>query len=506
MKKEILLFLFVVLTGLLSAIDPWGNPEILPGSMVISAQIQVQNLPVEAGDVLAAFTVSNGQLVLRGKSIISTIDSVSCCMIQVFSQTANEFLFFRFWDESEQKVIISPVTLNSQVNTEIGSWPDNLFQIPFGAPPSEDNALLAFVFVNNTVIDNFDPDNMNQTIPLPVNTTTVPTLWVIPQNYYAQFNIVIPSNLNGEFLVNVTSADLSVVNTYHLDLFTKTLVLNLPVNITVSEDIPLTVDLSPYISSNFYNSEDMYVSVQGGAHITTLSNGYSIHIIPDPNWNGTTSLIVSLHPLDDPAVITDQTSVVVNSVNDPPVFEIPNTMTMNENQPQTLNMALWVYDLDNTVLFLTAQSSEHITVTTANMNATFTPAHDWFGVENISLTVTDAMGASVTQEVEVTVFHVISGNDPYQIANYSLGNYPNPFNPSTTISYSLKKQGEVSLKVFNMKGQLVSILVQEYRNAGNYEIIWNGKDDRNMSLGSGVYFIVLQTSECRKVEKAILIK
>ena len=80
-------------------------------------------------------------------------------------------------------------------------------------------------------------------------------------------------------------------------------------------------------------------------------------------------------------------------------------------------------------------------------------------------------------------------------------NYPNPFNPSTIIKYSLKNPGKVSLKVFNLLGQEVATLVNEFKNTGNYEFNFNARN-----LASGVYVYQLQSGAFVDVKKMVLIK
>ena len=67
------------------------------------------------------------------------------------------------------------------------------------------------------------------------------------------------------------------------------------------------------------------------------------------------------------------------------------------------------------------------------------------------------------------------------------GNYPNPFNPETTISYELKDAGNVRLDVYNAKGQLVRSLVNTNQAAGRYKVVFNGRDDMGNPLASGLY-------------------
>lgn len=70
-------------------------------------------------------------------------------------------------------------------------------------------------------------------------------------------------------------------------------------------------------------------------------------------------------------------------------------------------------------------------------------------------------------------------------------NYPNPFNPSTTISYSIPEAGIVTLRIFNITGQLITELENNFKNAGQYQINWNGKNDRGEVMSSGIYLGLL---------------
>ncbi|MHB8158844.1 MAG: T9SS type A sorting domain-containing protein [Desulfocucumaceae bacterium] len=79
------------------------------------------------------------------------------------------------------------------------------------------------------------------------------------------------------------------------------------------------------------------------------------------------------------------------------------------------------------------------------------------------------------------------------MANCKLNqNYPNPFKQSTMINYQLPKTGMVSLKVYNITGQLVRTLVNTRMTAGSYSYNWDGKDDRKKAIGNGIYFYQLQ--------------
>jgi len=85
---------------------------------------------------------------------------------------------------------------------------------------------------------------------------------------------------------------------------------------------------------------------------------------------------------------------------------------------------------------------------------------------------------------------------------YSLSqNYPNPFNPTTKINFSVTQKSFVTLKVYNILGKEVAILVNEEKPAGNYKVIFNGS-----GLASGVYFYKMQTENYTNTKKFILMK
>jgi len=91
--------------------------------------------------------------------------------------------------------------------------------------------------------------------------------------------------------------------------------------------------------------------------------------------------------------------------------------------------------------------------------------------------------------------------------NYSLiGAYPNPFNPQTTIVYGLPKSEKISLRIYNLRGELVKELVSGFKHAGNYSAVWNGKDFTNTNVNSGIYFIHLQAGHYFAVKKVTLLR
>ena len=119
--------------------------------------------------------------------------------------------------------------------------------------------------------------------------------------------------------------------------------------------------------------------------------------------------------------------------------------------------------------------------------------------------------------IVVTSGNIISGGDftldpivsteDIIITNTKLGNnYPNPFNPITNIAYSIKEIGNVTLEVYNLKGQLVKTLVNEVIESGNHIATWNGTDNSNKPVSSGVYLYKMKSGNYISTKKMILMK
>ncbi len=87
-----------------------------------------------------------------------------------------------------------------------------------------------------------------------------------------------------------------------------------------------------------------------------------------------------------------------------------------------------------------------------------------------------------------------------------ISNYPNPFNPQTTIVYDVTKNGKVKLTVYNIKGQEVRKLVDEAKEPGRYPVVWDGRDSQGTQVASGIYFCRLSVVGKDKVHKMLMLK
>ena len=85
-------------------------------------------------------------------------------------------------------------------------------------------------------------------------------------------------------------------------------------------------------------------------------------------------------------------------------------------------------------------------------------------------------------------------------------NYPNPFNPTTTIQYQLPKDGRVALIIYNMMGQEVRRLVDEEKRAGYHKVVWDGKSEAGIHVGTGIYLIQIRAGSFSQTRKLLLVQ
>jgi hypothetical protein len=113
--------------------------------------------------------------------------------------------------------------------------------------------------------------------------------------------------------------------------------------------------------------------------------------------------------------------------------------------------------------------------------------------DTIDFMITDANGLMMTK----SFIFSYTGPKEFKLEQ----NFPNPFNPSTTISFSLPQSQNVELKVFDMLGNEVALLLDEYKSAGEHKIEFNGSE-----LSTGIYFYQMKAGDFIKTKKLVLLK
>jgi len=115
-------------------------------------------------------------------------------------------------------------------------------------------------------------------------------------------------------------------------------------------------------------------------------------------------------------------------------------------------------------------------------------------------------GVSSKSESVLVEFTPSNDTDIPPVETILYSNYPNPFNPNTSIRFDLSQNGPVSLSVYNTKGQLVKTLLNEFKNAGSYTLVWDGTNNEGLQESSGIYFYKLHYQKKQMNKKMIMIK
>jgi hypothetical protein len=145
----------------------------------------------------------------------------------------------------------------------------------------------------------------------------------------------------------------------------------------------------------------------------------------------------------------------------------------------------------------------------------------FYGSEKFNGTITlgfKAKGQIAEMNVEMVNAEVAINGEIGSVSNstitlkaiptvYALSqNFPNPFNPTTTIEYSIPKAGNTTLAIYNIAGQKVRTLVNESQAASFYKVVWDGRNDNGESVATGMYFYKLVSGNYSKIVKMTLMK
>ena len=131
----------------------------------------------------------------------------------------------------------------------------------------------------------------------------------------------------------------------------------------------------------------------------------------------------------------------------------------------------------------------------------------WAGVEYYQAS-NDDHGSVYVDSVTMNVETLSTGDENNLPKQFILhDNYPNPFNPTTNIAFSIPEASDVKIYIYNILGQTVAVIDKGHLNAGNYDIRWSGMDQLGKTLSSGIYFYEMQAGDqFKQIKKMTLVK
>jgi hypothetical protein len=128
------------------------------------------------------------------------------------------------------------------------------------------------------------------------------------------------------------------------------------------------------------------------------------------------------------------------------------------------------------------------------------------GTYHATITIQSNVNEPVEIPIQLTVLPTSSEITEIPMKTALQANFPNPFNPVTTISYSLSETEPIKINIYNSKGQIVRALVHEMKPAGFHQVEWNGLDEQNHPVASGIYLYQLKTKNINQIKKMIMLK
>ncbi|MBT3754711.1 MAG: T9SS type A sorting domain-containing protein [Candidatus Cloacimonetes bacterium] len=255
----------------------------------------------------------------------------------------------------------------------------------------------------------------------------------------------------------------------------------------------------PIDTSQYY---EVALNTVGGQTYTysTTAEG----IMPEVLYNPVT---IPEDDTDDYKLVIDFTvpeQVITGSII---MDDIDDTQFYNKIDDGIINffMADWIGYLYFTDGQIFDTFNEYIGISEGEIEFDIPANEMWYAMFNIGDNLNNPqnlIGSAKLYEYNVNSIYNNEIPNSTQLHN----NYPNPFNPTTTINYSLNYNSNVTLEVFNIKGQKIKTLENEDKIAGNHSLIWNGKDSDDESVASGVYFYKLVSEEHSFVKKMVLMK
>ena len=137
--------------------------------------------------------------------------------------------------------------------------------------------------------------------------------------------------------------------------------------------------------------------------------------------------------------------------------------------------------------------------------------YDWDNDIDLNNLPTDWSAQITNDFTNLVLKFIYDGTSEEEIVIINSGNvlhpnYPNPFNPSTTISFETVKDGNVQIDIYNVRGQRINTLLNDNLKSGLHIIEWNGKDDNGSNVASGIYFYRLRTEEETIVRRMVMMK
>ena len=482
--KALLILMLALICSTLLAIAPWDEPEILTGSMTVMAEVTIDGLPASANDVLAAFVTVNGEEELRGKQDISVIEDTAGCLILIYTDTDDEEITFKVWDDDAQEVVPAYPSIFSEVNGMIGSWPDELFLIYAGnnlqtvADPVFDPPAGTYHMEQDIMINCSTPGaqiyyTLNGSDPTEASILYTKPIHLPPQTHTT---IKARAYLSGWLPSPISTAIYEIIGVVEAPYFTpaagtyateQNIVLN---SFTPGSQILTTSDGSEPTEASTLNTNPIHLPLNSTT--TIKAKGFKTGWLPSPTASAEYIITGTLPaPTFDPPAGSYKEMVEISlnsSISDAAIHYTINGSIPNSSSP--LYSAPITNTQDTTIKAIAAKDG-------------------WIS-STIATATYQILPVAIPDDTQSPAFTGIHGV------------YPNPFRDAVSIQIGIKEPAnQYLLNIYNLKGQCV----HEYQGNGKgfVEYNWDGCDASGKPLPAGIYILQLKTPTTSSIKKIV---
>lgn len=491
--------------------DPFGSPTVLSSSMVIMAGVMIDGVMASNGDVVAAYVNVGGVPQLRGKGTVTTNSGVTGCLLQVYTESTGETVFFKVWDASANEVLDVSQTVSSIVQGTVGEWPNNLFWLHANHGLQQS---ISLQMGWNMVSLNVHPDDMQITsifagimphllsvkssdgVFFPNNPFNTLTSLSDGRGYYVKVSQNCTLQVSGT-AINV-SVPIALAAGWNLAGFTPQASMGIDVALaSIAGNLQQVKGVEGvYIPGNPFNT--LTSLSPGRAYWIKLSNSASL-VYPASGRSDEQALLPVCEIWDAPEVKTNSQVILVDvnvNANDGDFL----AAFVGDELRGLESLKLKDGKLGALMQVFTDEAGETITF------KLFSSANNT--LHSLAPALSSAPGETLGDFNANEFISLKSDNtETPAIATKLLNAYPNPFKNGTTIMLEVEKDAaNLKVDIFNLRGQRVSTVFSGMLQPGENKLWWSGKDDNGNIVGSGIYFCRMTSGNINQNIKLMILK
>jgi NAD(P)H-hydrate repair Nnr-like enzyme with NAD(P)H-hydrate dehydratase domain len=295
----------------------------------------------------------------------------------------------------------------------------------------------------------------------------------------------------------VTSANMNIVVSPVNDVPT----IELPEELTFEEDCQCVVDFCDYAED--VDGDDLCVTISGNENITVDIDDMEVTLCAVENWCGSEELTVTVNDNNGRYIVSGTIEIVVTPVNDAPeiISFNPSETEINATLNTTLDFSVEADDIDSELSYAWYIDEEE----EENNSTEFTSQFTESGEYQVKVIVSDEE-YSLEHSWSVIVPVSNDNNETTPLVTGIVSNYPNPFNPNTTIMYSLHQESPVNITIYDIKGKVVRSIACGSQTAGLHNVAWDGLNNNKKSVASGIYYVRMTSDDGNYTRKITLMK